>query len=216
MIGKLSICALAAVLLARGAALAGTAEVEVTDERGHPLADAVVELAASQPVASPSTRALPAESIIDQRHETFLPLVTLIRKGGHVIFTNNDTTMHQVYSFAPIKQFAFEIDEGERSQPVVFDRSGIAAIGCNIHDRMITYVYVAGQPWAALSDKSGHATIEGLPAGDYRGTVWHPQLPLGAAPIFFALTVSGSGARAAVEVPVTAVTAKKPMHMQMY
>jgi hypothetical protein len=124
--------------------------------------------------------------------------------------------MHQVYSFSPIKQFAFEIDQGERSQPVIFEKSGIAAIGCNIHDHMITYVYVAGQPWAALSDKSGHAIIDGLPVGNYRGTVWHPQVPPGAAPISFALVVSGSGTKTSVEVHVTAATAKKPMHMQMY
>ena len=84
--------------------------------------------------------------MIDQRNETFLPLVTIVRKGGQVIFTNNDTTMHQVYSFSPIKQFDFEIDEGRHSEPVVFDKPGVASIGCNIHDHMITYVYVADTP----------------------------------------------------------------------
>ena len=100
---------------------------------------------------------LPDEAIIDQRDETFIPLVSLIRAAARVVFTNHDTTMHQVYSFSPIKQFAFEIDQGQRSQPVVFDKPGVSSIGCNIHDQMMTFVYVADSPWAAITDAKGHA-----------------------------------------------------------
>src|SRR5947209_9686967 len=111
---------LTALLLWGGPAFASSAEVTVVDRSGLPLADAVVELSALRPGTVSPNRELTAEAIIDQRHETFLPLVTVVHSGGHVIFTNNDTTMHQVYSFSAIKQFAFEIDEGQRSPPVVF------------------------------------------------------------------------------------------------
>src|SRR5207237_4743754 len=131
--------------------------------------DAVVELSALAPPAIAPARLPSGEAIIDQRHETFLPLVTVVRKGGHVIFTNNDSTMHQVYSFSPIKQFAFEIDEGQRSPPVVFDKPGVVAIGCNIHDRMITYVYVADSPLAEKTDRKGLLLFADLPPGRYRG-----------------------------------------------
>jgi plastocyanin len=214
MSGKVLAGAVAALLmLARPVA---AAEVDVRDAHGHPLGDAVVELAPEQREAPQAASLLPAEGVIDQRHETFLPLVTLIRNGGRVVFTNNDTTMHQVYSFSQIKQFAFEIDEGRRSEGVVFDKPGVAAIGCNIHDRMITYVYVSEQPWAALSDRDGRAKFAMLPAGSYRGSVWHPQLPPGAPRTLFSLIVSSDGSRAAVAVPVSAAPAKKSMHMQMY
>src|SRR5437763_4137833 len=109
-----------ALLLLVRPAFAGSADVAVVDRSGRPLSDAVVELSALAPPAIAPARLPSGEAIIDQRHETFLPLVTVVRKGGHVIFTNNDSTMHQVYSFSPIKQFAFEIDEGQRSPPVVF------------------------------------------------------------------------------------------------
>jgi plastocyanin len=210
--------ALLAALLVLGApALASSAEVAVTDKSGHPLADAVVELSAGQGAGSPG-RQLSTEAIIDQRHETFLPLVTVVRKGGHVIFTNDDTTMHQVYSFSPIRQFAFEVDEGQRSPPVVFEKPGVAAIGCNIHDRMITYVYVAEGPLAEKTDRKGLILFADLPPGQYRGTVWHPQLPQGAAPKSFSLVVLQSGGRTTVDLPVNGAvaSAKKTMHMQMY
>ncbi|HEY1962653.1 MAG TPA: hypothetical protein VGG69_09555, partial [Rhizomicrobium sp.] len=146
------------LLAAAAAARAGTLAIDITDSRGQPAADAVVALT---PLDNPGavTSRLPTEAIIDQRKETFIPLVTVVRQGGHVIFTNHDTTMHQVYSFSPIRQFEFEIDQGRRSEPVVFDKPGVASIGCNIHDHMITYVYVAATPWAALTDAKGHAEI---------------------------------------------------------
>jgi hypothetical protein len=158
------------------------------------------------------------EATIDQQHETFLPLVTVIRKGGHVIFTNNDATMHQVYSFSPIKQFAFEIDEGQRSPPVVFDQAGIAAIGCNIHDRMITYVYVAAAALASKTDRTGVVSFGELPPGSYRGTVWHPQLAPGSQPHVFAIAITQGGGTTTVMLPVNGAvaSAKKTMHTQMY
>ena len=203
-------------LLSSRAAMAASADLAVVDRSGHPLADAVIELSPKAPQPAAPGRQPPSEATIDQRHETFLPLVTVIRKGGHVIFTNNDTTMHQVYSFSPIKQFAFEIDEGQRSPPVVFDEAGVAAIGCNIHDRMITYVYVAGTPFAAKTDARGVVSFADLPPTAYRGMAWHPQL--GTATRAFAFAVGQSAVKTTVALPVngTIASAKKTMHMQMY
>jgi plastocyanin len=215
MIAKFWLGPLTALALSCGCAPAAEVDIAVADAHGHPLADAVVELGPADNATVPGMK-LPGENVIDQRHETFLPLVTLIRAGGHVIFTNNDKTMHQVYSFSDIKQFAFEIDEGQRSQPVVFDKPGVAAIGCNIHDQMITYVYVSAKPYAALSNEAGRATIQSVGDGRYRGTVWHPRLPPGTPPVTFDIVVSGTAARTAVALPVTVAARRKPVHMQMY
>ena len=130
------------LLAAAAAARAGTLEIDIADSHGAPAANPVVALVPVGNIDASNSR-LPTEAIIDQRKETFIPLVTLVRQGGHVIFTNHDTTMHQVYSFSPIKQFEFEIDQGHRSEPVVFDKPGVASIGCYIHDHVISYVYVA-------------------------------------------------------------------------
>jgi plastocyanin len=203
-----------AALLATWPACAATVDVEIKDGSGHPAANAVVTLM-PQGAAPTAPSPLPAEAVIDQRHETFIPLVTLLRKGGDVVFTNNDTTMHQVYSFSSVKQFEFELDEGQRSKPVVFDKAGVASIGCNIHDQMITYVYVADTPWAVLTDANGRARIANVPAGAYRAEVWHPQLVPGRAPPSAALTVKGD-TPFALAISLMAAPAKKRMHMGNY
>ncbi|HXL98741.1 MAG TPA: hypothetical protein VN932_02350 [Rhizomicrobium sp.] len=208
--------AVAAGLLACAPAFAAPTSIEITATDGKPAANAVVEFTPSDGRPLAATQ-MPAEAIIDQRNETFLPLVSVVRKGGHVVFTNNDTTMHQVYSFSPIKQFEFEIDQGEHSKPVVFDQSGVAAIGCNIHDQMITYVYVAATPWVALTDVKGHAALD-LPQGAYQASVWHPRLAPGHAPPSAALTVVGGPAKFTLAIPLLAgdMPGMKHMHMQSY
>ena len=203
-----------AVLPAFGA----TVGVTVTGSDGRPAENAIVELVSQTATADPAVTKVPVEAIVDQRDETFLPLVSLIRRNGHVVFTNNDTTMHQVYSFSDIKQFAFEIDEGQHSAPVVFDKPGVAAVGCNIHDQMITYVYVAATPWAVRTDINGRAQIPGVPAGSYRANIWHPRLAAGHAAPAVPLMVSGESAQlnASLVLSTPDPRDKKHMHMQSY
>ena len=58
----------------------------------------------------------------------------------------------------------------------MFDRPGIVAIGCNIHDWMLGYIYVAETPYLARTGADGRARLEGLPAGRYVVRVWHPRM----------------------------------------
>jgi len=195
-------------------ARAATVDVTVTDAKGKPAPNAVVSLDPGTGGAMDNSQ-LPAQATIDQRQETFIPLVTIIRQGGKVVFTNHDTTMHQVYSFSPIKQFAFEIDENQRSEPVIFDKPGVASIGCNIHDQMITYVFVAGAPWAALTDANGRIHVLDVPLGTYEAAVWHPQLLPGRTIPTTTLTVSRD-TRVTMTVPLLAAPPVKHTHMGLY
>jgi plastocyanin len=211
---KQFLAAIAFALAAATPAFAGTLNIAVTDSDGKPAEEAVVELAPDAPNAAASR--VPLQAVIDQRHETFIPLVSLIRKGGHVVFTNNDTTMHEVYSFSTIKQFEFKIDEGQHSEPVVFNIPGVSAIGCNIHDQMITYVYVADSPFAAVTNASGHAVFSDMPAGAYHAHIWHPRLAPGEAVPSYAISISGADQSAAYTLTLMPPPAKRPMHMGGY
>jgi len=196
-------------------AQAGGVNVALTDSDGNPAANAVVELIRDGTGDLPPSH-VSGEAVIDQRHETFIPLVSVIRKGGHVVFTNHDTTMHQVYSFSPIKQFEFEMDQGQRSDPVVFDKPGVASIGCNIHDQMITYVYVADSPFAARTDAQGRVAFADVPAGAYHVHVWHPNLVPGRSAPSPALAVGTGASNIAAQVALMAPPSMKHMHMGAY
>jgi plastocyanin len=159
--------------IAAGAMVTAT----VVDQDGVPVADAVIALFPDAAAPPPPAMRLATQKIIDQRNETFIPLVTIVPKGGQIVFANNDTTKHQVYSFSAIKQFEITLPQGAKSAPFVFDKPGVAALGCNIHDHMIAYVYVAESPWTAITGKDGHVTISEVPDGAYEARLWHPRLP---------------------------------------
>lgn len=191
------------IVLAARSAAATTVDVVVTRADGHPAPYAVVEIIADDPTAEKAAASHLADTaVIDQRDETFLPLVTILRRGGQIVFSNNDHTKHQVYSFSPIRQFSFEIDKGHRSPPVTFDTPGVAAIGCNIHDHMVTFVYVAASPWAVLTDQDGHARIDAVPPGKYRVKLWHPQQLPGYRSPKELLLVSGNSSGIALSLPL--------------
>ncbi|HEV2678192.1 MAG TPA: hypothetical protein VGV37_26935 [Aliidongia sp.] len=161
---------------------AAQVQARVSDEHGKPVADAVVTLVpADTAVPSPDLVPSRATAVVDQRDETFVPYVVVVAKGGTVVFRNSDKTRHHVYSFSPIKQFEFVLSPGDSSAPVAFDAPGIAAIGCNIHDFMTAFVYVADTPFVAQTDRDGHAMIADLPPGSYSARIWHPLLRPSAA-----------------------------------
>jgi len=190
------------VLSVFAAAGVSAAELTVTIDDGHgkPAADAVVSLRRED--ASSAEPHAAVTRIIDQRHETFLPYVEIFRPGDQVVFRNSDRTRHHVYSFSIAKTFEFVIAPGEESPPVTLDRAGEIAVGCNIHDHMITHLFVSDAPWVARSDESGRVVFKGLPKGAYTLDVWHPQLRPGRQAPHEPIEIGDAAATAKYSMPL--------------
>jgi plastocyanin len=150
--------------------------VHLTDHSAATVADAVVTVTLDSGKGPEAVPAAPADHVIDQKNETFVPYVEVLRPGDHVVFRNSDRTRHHVYSFSKIKTFEFVLKPGDSSPPLTMDKTGIAAVGCNIHDHMISYLVVSDAPRIAKSGADGNVKLDGLPAGTYTVHVWHPQL----------------------------------------
>jgi len=151
---------------------AGGIDATVVDAKGQPLADAIVYFMPTGPVLPASRKHV----IIDQIDKEFVPRVTVVQTGTPVDFPNHDNIRHQVYSFSPTKTFELKLYSGRPSAPVVFDKSGVAVLGCNIHDHMIAWVLSVDTPFFVRSDAAGRARSSDLPAGTYEMLVWHPGL----------------------------------------
>jgi|SRR5581483_3631465 len=175
------VVAIAVALISAGPLAAADLAVSIADARHAPVADAVVSVVPANGTTPPAQRSTPETRTIDQKNEQFIPYVEIFRPGDSVVFHNSDQTRHHVYSFAPARQFEFVVTPGETSAPVRLDHPGSVAVGCNIHDRMITYLYISDAPWIARSGADGRATIVGLGPGDYTVHVWHPQQKPGEA-----------------------------------
>ena len=195
--------ALAAGLLWIGTAHAATLEVEVNDQRGQPVSDAVVTLLPGAGVQLPPSAVSTTPRFIDQRRLVFMPYVEVFRQGERVVFRNSDDTRHHVYSFSAPKAFEIVVAPKTSSAPMALDKSGVIAVGCNIHDGMITYLYVTDAPRAARTDASGRVSIGDLPAGKYDVRVWHPRLPPGRPDLRERTTTIAEGETKTLAFPLT-------------
>ena len=141
-----------------------------------PVADAVIWLVAVDPAAPPLQRTGARRVDIEQISRQFEPFVTAVRTGTSVRFPNNDRVQHHVYSLSPTKKFELPLYQPGKAEAIVFDRPGVVAVGCNIHDWMSAYVVVVDSPWFAVTSADGGAKIAGTPPGRYRAEIWHPRL----------------------------------------
>lgn len=197
--------ALVALLATGSAGSAFGAEIRLElegtrDGRARPLVDAVASLHPA-PGARSATGAAPAGTTaeIDQRNANFVPEVIAIQRGTQVRFPNSDNTLHHVYSFSPAKRFELPLYSGKRAEPVLFDKSGVVILGCNIHDWMVAHVIVLDTPWHARSGADGRVRID-APPGDYVLQVWHANA---AEPYAQRITLGAAGAQRDVRIALS-------------
>ncbi len=171
--------------LASSLALAADLTVDVRAAGLKPLDQVVIYAIPQDGLPLPP----PGRAIMDQRDRTFTPHILPIQTGTAVSFPNNDNIRHQVYSFSPPRRFQIPLYEGTPSQPIVFDKPGVLALGCNIHDRMSAYLVVVDTPYFGLA-QDGQVQFRALPAGTYEVHVWHPGLRRTMAPQLVTLNPS--------------------------
>jgi plastocyanin len=166
---------------------AGTLTVQANLVNHEPLAGAVILVHSDSNRAS----AAPVDAILDQINLTFVPDLIVIPVGSTVQFPNSDSVSHQIYSFSPAKRFQLPLYRGKPYPPVHFDQAGIVTLGCNIHDKMLGYIYVTDAQYFGRTDAHGAWTLQNLPRGTYHVSLWHPLLREPAATLERSVTLAG-------------------------
>lgn len=174
MIRRFNTILLFAALQYSSLVIAQAVQVTVTDAQGQPVADAVVELRTGQGRAGTATVA----ATVDQIEKEFVPVVSTIQSGSTVSFPNSDDILHHVYSFSPIKTFNIPLYGSSDSMEYAeaFAQPGVVEIGCNIHDWMLAYIYVAASGYVSKTNETGVAILTDLPLGEQELSIWHAQL----------------------------------------
>jgi plastocyanin len=154
-------------------AAAAPLTVRVTDGKGRPVRDAVVTLHPNGSAARPSAA---GRFSVSQKDMQFHPFVSVVPVGAKVSFPNLDPSRHHVYSFSPAKRFELKLFARDQSRSVVFDKPGVVALGCNIHDGMTAFIIVTDSRWTAKTGANGIVQFADAPNSPGRLTVWHPYL----------------------------------------
>ena len=154
--------------------VAAPLSVRVVDAVGRPVRDAVVTL---YPSGSAARVPRPGgRYVVSQQNLQFHPFLSIIPVGADVSFPNFDPTKHHVYSFSPAKRFELKLFAKDQSRTVHFDKPGVVALGCNIHDQMSAFIVVTDSVWTARTNGQGMAAFADAPNVPGRLTLWHPYL----------------------------------------
>ena len=179
-----------ALMLVSHTAAAGDLVVSVTNDKGEPLENAVVSLT---PKFQP-TQTMPKgeDAEMRQQNTLFAPFVLPVQTGTNVSFPNFDEARHHVYSFSKAKRFELRLYGRDESRSIEFEQPGVVALGCNIHDNMLAYIYVTDAPIFKKTDAQGKVELLNLEDGQYDVDVWHPGQRNKGAPETMAVEVGGT------------------------
>lgn len=164
----------AAALGAAAPLVAAPMTVRVVDAAGRPVRDAVVTLYPSGGAAR--TPKGGGRYVVSQQKLQFRPFLSIVPVGADVSFPNFDNTKHHVYSFSPAKKFELKLFAKDQSRTVRFDKPGVVALGCNIHDAMSAFIVITNSAWTARTNAQGVVAFADAPNAPGRLIVWHPYL----------------------------------------
>ncbi len=97
----------------------------------------------------------------------FEPHVQVVRKGKLTV-VNDDPILHNTHGFYG-KRTAFNMalpNKGERIEASL-RRTGLARMECDAHAWMRAYVYVAKNPYYAVTNEGGAFALPDVPPGEY-------------------------------------------------
>lgn len=180
-----------AALLAPVTAQAATVAIDIRGADGRAVPGAVVMIDGARAPAGPIRFDWPA--VMAQQNIAFQPHVLIVPVGASVTFPNRDKVRHHVYSFSKSKKFELKLYGRDDTRSVVFDKPGLVAVGCNIHDQMSGFIWVVDTPFAAQSDAAGHLVISGVPPGGASLRLWHPTIRAPANTLRRAITIGPGG-----------------------
>jgi plastocyanin len=148
------------------------ATIEAVVQNGHGgVRDVVVWAVPESRPATPAKKT----AVMEQKNRAFVPHVLPVQTGTTVRFPNLDDVQHHVYSFSPAKPFQLPLYKGNPPSPVLFERSGVVTLGCNIHDQMSAYIVVVDTPYFEKTAANGHAALRDVEPGRYSVHAWTPE-----------------------------------------
>lgn len=180
-----------ATVFAPLAAQAATVTIDVRDAAGKPMVDSVVMLDSPKKPGGPIS--FPWPLVMSQKNIMFMPHVLVVPLGASVSFPNLDRVRHHVYSFSGAKKFDLKLYGQDQTRSVLFDKTGLVSVGCNIHDAMQAFIYVVDTPYAAVTNAAGRVIIPNVPAGGMTVKIWNPAIRAAGNLLSQTATVPASG-----------------------
>lgn len=145
--------------------LSGTITVD-----GKPLDG--VGLVMLYPVTGVYAKRTPKTRIVEQRNKQFLPRLLAIPPDSVVQFPNFDGVYHNVFSTSTTQPFDVGLYKDGQSREVKFTKTGFVRLGCNVHAKMASFIFVIDAPAYVPVEGGKPFNFKSLAAGKYKARVW--------------------------------------------
>lgn len=80
--------------------------------------------------------ALARDHLVSQTGKEFRPAELTVKTGDTVVFKNDDTVIHNIYSKTPGFEFNFKRQFPGSENKLTFEKTGVAEVYCAIHPHM--------------------------------------------------------------------------------
>jgi hypothetical protein len=116
------------------------------------------------------------KAVLDQQGCKFVPHV-LAMAPGEVEIKNSDDILHNIHTYStanpPLNKAQPKFKKVMNEK---FEKPEIIKVTCDVHSWMLGWIAVMPHPYFGISDASGVAKIENVPAGKQTIEVWHETL----------------------------------------
>lgn len=113
---------------------------------------------------------------IRQDGKQFIPRVSVVQAGTHVIFPNFDSVYHNVFSNSPHNAFDLgSYRAGDKPKAVSLSAPGVVDVFCNMHQKMSASILVVPNTLYAKVRSDGTFRLENVPVGPRRIVAWSPN-----------------------------------------
>ena len=127
-----------------------------------------------------------------QKNKTFVPHVLAIPVGSTIVFPNDDSIFHNVFSLSRPAPFDLGLYREGASKSMTFTAPSIYFVFCNIHPQMSSIILVVPTSYITEADAHGNYRLD-LPPGRYRVTAWSERAePASVELVVSAATTSAS------------------------
>src|SRR6266498_1149122 len=199
---RLLVGIVAVLALATGSAanrVAGRVVILEKNNKPSPdLSDAVLYLESPAAVATAATPATVEIAITDK---TYAPHVVVVPVGSTVRFPNHDPFNHNVFSVSEPNSFDLGLYGRGEAKSYAFEHPGLVRVYCNVHPRMVAYVWVMANRYYAQPASDGSFAIDNVPTGRYRLHVWHERIP---SDVIKDVSPDGAGREAELQIALNA------------
>ncbi|MGH7913676.1 MAG: carboxypeptidase regulatory-like domain-containing protein [Candidatus Binataceae bacterium] len=139
------------------------------------IANAVVSI----PAIAKGAPLIPLKDVkFDQKNCDYTPHVLVFPVGSTVDIVNSDGILHSIRTDSK-RNPALDMAQPPFKRVIVvppLKYSELIGVGCDAHNWMHGWWFVAGNPYFAVTDGSGNFTIKAVPPGTYTLEVWQEKL----------------------------------------